>query len=450
MKFMKHGKRSKLSCEDVNHSLKLTTNEIFYGYGFRGPLNYIRCGVKENELFQIEDKEMDLKDVIASPLPKCPRETSFQVHWLAIDGNVPLIPQNVDPEDVKKRAESTVPQATPESIPSVRHVLSPEMELYFKKVTGAVLAVKVDLDEVTPQSDKLTPATKAFFAVTRSLSADLGLYQIVPYFARFISENVGKSLRNVVRLKALMRMTKALLNNPNLAVELYLHQLMPAILTCIVGKQLCEDSLKDDHWSLREYAAQLVAFICDKYGKYFKDVQPRVVKTLLHSFLDPTKPLTTHYGAIKGLIGMGPRTIQLVLIPNVAGYIRLLDSKLKDTTDERVKEEGKHCWDTLLSISAYYLSTAAQYHKDIEQLLNTEANSENGKKTRREKEASKKRKLEHLEPAKDATIHQTIIFHELNAITARFEELYKVFGEALVAQIQDPSFYTRQIQPTES
>lgn len=28
MKFMKHGKRSKLSCDDINHSLKLTTNEV--------------------------------------------------------------------------------------------------------------------------------------------------------------------------------------------------------------------------------------------------------------------------------------------------------------------------------------------------------------------------------------------------------------------------------------
>lgn len=28
MKFMKHGKRSKLSCDDINHSLKLHTNEV--------------------------------------------------------------------------------------------------------------------------------------------------------------------------------------------------------------------------------------------------------------------------------------------------------------------------------------------------------------------------------------------------------------------------------------
>lgn len=196
------------------------------------------------------------------------------MHWLTIDGNVPLIPQNIEPKDVKKKVEPS--QDLPStllndyhnrlaSVPTIKHVLSPEMDLYFKKVTGAVLAVKNDLDSITPQAEKLPPQTKAFFSVTRSLSADLGLYQIVPYFTRFISESVSKYLNDVIRLKALMRMTKALLSNPNLTVEPYLHQLMPAILTCVVGKQLCSDPSGDDHWSLREYAAQLVSFVCDKY-----------------------------------------------------------------------------------------------------------------------------------------------------------------------------------------
>jgi hypothetical protein len=56
----------------------------------------------------------------------------------------------------------------------------------------------------------------------------------------------------------------------------------------------------------------------------------------------------TQVGAIKGLIALGPRTIQLVLIPNVAGYMRLLDAKLKGTIDEKIQEEGKKCWDALL------------------------------------------------------------------------------------------------------
>ncbi len=61
--------------------------------------------------------------------------------------------------------------------------------------------------------------------------------------------------------------------------------------------------------------------------------------------------------------------------------------------------------------------------------------------------ASKKRKLEHLEPTKDSSLHQTIIFHELNNITSRFEELHKVFGEELVVRLKDhASFFTQNNQ----
>ena len=41
-----------------------------------------------------------------------------------------------------------------------------------------------------------------------------------------------------------------------------LHQLMPPVLTCIVGKQLCRNPATDDHWAVRELAAAVVAAIC--------------------------------------------------------------------------------------------------------------------------------------------------------------------------------------------
>lgn len=175
-------------------------------------------------------------------------------------------------------------------------------------------------------------------------------------------------------------------------------------------------------------------------------------------------------GAIKGLIALGPRTIQLVLIPNVAGYARLLDAKLKGVDDEQIQAEGKKCWDALLAcfnvihvdtlqqISGYYLSTAAQYHEDVERLLKKEEEKiekEKGEASMKKRSkyareslkepGSKRRKLDHLKPTKDSSVHQTILFHELNTITTRFEELFAVFGDSLLNEMKDrASFYTAQ------
>ena len=43
-----------------------------------------------------------------------------------------------------------------------------------------------------------------------------------------------------------------------------LHQLMPAVLTCLVGKRLCANAL-DDHWTLRHHAASLVRELLSRF-----------------------------------------------------------------------------------------------------------------------------------------------------------------------------------------
>lgn len=44
-----------------------------------------------------------------------------------------------------------------------------------------------------------------------------------------------------------------------------LHQIMPAVLTCVVGKKLCVNTATDNHWVLRDFAASLVATLCSRY-----------------------------------------------------------------------------------------------------------------------------------------------------------------------------------------
>ena len=156
---------------------------------------------------------------------------------------------------------------------------------------------------------------------------------------------------------------------------------MPAVLTCIVGKQLCRNPATDDHWSLRDSAATLMAAICRyslkpqlcagaltclpthawtpsrcifygyrrKYGDAYSTLQPRVVKTLLRAFLDPLKPLGTHYGAIQGLAALGPVVIQSFVLPNVEAYMKLLEPHLQPDSTNPVKAlEARRCHSALL------------------------------------------------------------------------------------------------------
>jgi len=93
IKFMKHSKRSKLATEDVNNALRVLNVETMYGFSSKDSLHFQRIpGTKD--LFCLEDRQLEFNDIINSPLPKAPRETSISSHWLAIEGVQPPIPQN--------------------------------------------------------------------------------------------------------------------------------------------------------------------------------------------------------------------------------------------------------------------------------------------------------------------------------------------------------------------
>ena len=164
-------------------------------------------------------------------------------------------------------------------VPRVKHVLSRELQLYYDSVTEAITqGTRVQQD-----------------AALKSLGSDAGFQELVPYLTLFVSDTVTHSLRNLDLLHVLMRGVHALLDNPHVALAPYIHQLVPAILTCVVGKRLCAEPL-ENHWKLRDYAAELVALLCEKFGPSFDTLQPRITKTLLGAFTNAARPRTTHYG----------------------------------------------------------------------------------------------------------------------------------------------------------
>ena len=44
-----------------------------------------------------------------------------------------------------------------------------------------------------------------------------------------------------------------------------------------------------------------MAAACQRFGGAYENLQPRVTRQLLRALLDPTRPLTTHYGTPRGL-----------------------------------------------------------------------------------------------------------------------------------------------------
>uniref|UniRef100_A0ACD5WPZ3 Uncharacterized protein n=1 Tax=Avena sativa TaxID=4498 RepID=A0ACD5WPZ3_AVESA len=339
IKCMRHAKRTVLTADDVDSALSLRNVESVYGFASGDPLRFKRA-VGHKDLFYIDDREVDFKEIIEAPLPEAPLDTGVVAHWLAIEGVQPAIPENPPIDAISAPTENkSIEHVKYDGLPvdiklPVKHILSRELQMYFDKIAELIMS---------------RSNTPFFREALVSLSKDSGLHPLVPYFSYFIADEVTRSLADLPVLFALMRVVQSLLHNPHIHIEPYLHQLMPSMTTCIIAKRLGR-RLSDNHWELRDFSANLVASVCRRYGHVYHDLQMQLGNIFVNALRDPRKALTQHYGAIQGISALGASAIRLLLLPNLDTYMQLLgpELQLEKQTNEIKRKEAWRVYGALL------------------------------------------------------------------------------------------------------
>lgn len=257
-------------------------------------------------------------------------------HWLAVEGVQPSIPQNpttaeTSPKELLPKGPGANPAlaalAGNDNVsfrPTVKHVISKELILYFDKIQAALL-------DDDPDEEKL----RLRAAALESVRSDPGLHQLLPYFVNFITSQVTHRLDDTFVLRQMMELAEALIANPNLFLDPYASALSAPVLTCLMSRKLggTEDGTDAIHeqYRLRELAASLLGSIAKKYGKSNAMLRPKLTRTCLKYFLDPTRTPAVLFGAISGLSAAGgPEAIKVLVLANLKSFDTGIIQPLKE------------------------------------------------------------------------------------------------------------------------
>ena len=99
-------------------------------------------------------------------------------------------------------------------------------------------------------------------------------------------------------------------------LDMYLHELLPVVISCVVSKQLCQGA-KENHWALRTYASRVLSLISRNFTTTTTMLQYRIVKSLSKPLENQDAAFPQIYGSIVGLAELGSEVIRRTILPKL-------------------------------------------------------------------------------------------------------------------------------------
>uniref|UniRef100_A0A5S6Q0P2 Signal peptidase complex subunit 2 n=1 Tax=Trichuris muris TaxID=70415 RepID=A0A5S6Q0P2_TRIMR len=358
--FMQNGKKQGMTCADINHALRLKGQEL--PTEFQCPsFCPFRVAICERQPSIIsEDAVVDFDAIIESPPPTA-ESYKIKGHWLAIEGVQPLIPENPAPDNIElcpavkfADLEKNSPQEKELCLQRgvILHKLGTGEQLYFNDLTESCIG-----KDESMRCEAL-----------QNIASLKGVESLLPRLSVFIKEGVVCSIAetNIIQLTYLMRMVNALNSNLQVNMERFLHDILPAVMTCILSRKLCLKTETSKQWGLRQYAGNLLIQLCRRYNSSTYCLQYRVTDFLAERWLDENASMAMAFGALYTIGNMGHDAIRNVILPHLPAFgekVRLALS-YADEAERAGAEQVRRC---LLQVLSKYVSELRPPPTSLEQ-----------------------------------------------------------------------------------
>lgn len=326
--FTKHGKRVKLTCNDINKALSISDTPKIYGYGHdKKPLEDVFCG--EAKIWTVGDELVDLVAVSESIINKTYRvnliaeSPQYRIDWIPLGNKVKLeYEQNGTPEHDKFISA-------------------------FNCITRGILSK--DRNNLK--------------ATLNGLSCSPNVQHILPHLVKFLSGKIAKGTE-IKTIRQLIWAIQALCRNPHihLTSESHAGPLIASLLHCVLNNSVGDpflDSFTNDHWTLRYFTSYILCDVLKNWNSSFvySKVYNQVIRACLEALKDQPAAYSSYYGSLVTFYHLGFDCIMTNLGPYFLSFCNFLIQVIEVDvfSDDLTKTQAYAAFGALTQLSLYLL-----------------------------------------------------------------------------------------------
>ena len=193
------------------------------------------------------------------------------------------------------------------------------------------------------------------------ISEDNGISFLIPYMILYLTQFFSSKKQMITKIKLAIKFILAIILNNFHNVQPFIHQILPMLLQCLIGKQAVAN--RNETHDVRYLCAKIIAYIFQRSGQKNASLQSKIVFLLTKNLLNSFNNIDDLFGAIIGLAMIGIHSFELYLIP----FLDLIINKIELEYDVKqyhitITSSAKYLLDLIINITASYL---IQRHSQI-------------------------------------------------------------------------------------
>ena len=307
VQIMKTTKSRTLKSTHINLSLESNRLEPLFGYYNNDPDKYqlVPAGSADAlDLLTYHDSQISIEYLTKDENRPYPLDTTIDFSWVAVQGNPVGNPEEQESESYepgyndKNEAKQYVQQMVKRQnleqdfAMSSKHFISYELKLYNQ--TSRQLLLSPDIHE----------REKMLYTIRKEKCIET----LVPYYIQFAEKEMCEYPKDFEKLFISVSVARALTQNDDISVDIYMQQLISIALTLLVSLKVSPINFTEQY-IIRDNAAELLKSLVEKSVVNYPNAQPTLTSQLLTILVSQKNTPAQKYGALNALQKFGLETI---------------------------------------------------------------------------------------------------------------------------------------------